>query len=68
MARAGITQTEIAEFLGMSFNNFNLKMNGKVGLSLSEVIAIKDAFFPDETIDYLFTNTDERLSERVVKR
>jgi len=56
--RLGITQESIASFLGMSGNNFNLKINGKVPFTIPEAKSIKVNFFPKLTIDYLFADTD----------
>jgi hypothetical protein len=58
MARRGISQGQIADFLGMSLNNVNYKINGRVSFTLREVTGIKDQFFPDETIDYLFADCE----------
>lgn len=56
MRREGITQENIATFLGMSTNNLSLKLNGKVAFTVPEAVAIRDKFFPDATLDYLLAN------------
>ena len=62
MKRYGITQSDVAELLGMSTNNASLKINGKVPFTMEEAWEIVDKFFPEATIDYLFRMSDERLS------
>ena len=39
--------------LGMSMNNFALKINGKVPLTVEEAKAIQKRFCNDATLDYL---------------
>ena len=53
LARKGVTQTQVAESLGMSLKNLNMKINGKVAFTVPEMVAIHDTFAPDATIDYL---------------
>ena len=52
---ATTNQTESKE-LGMSMNNFNLKINGKVPFTVEEAKAVQKAFCPDVTLDYLLAN------------
>ena len=37
----------------MTPNNFSLKMNEKIPLTVSEATKIRDEFFPSATLDYL---------------
>jgi hypothetical protein len=59
IARQGVTQTQIAEGIGMSRNNFNLKINGRVAFSVPEVVAIRDSFLPEASLDYLLVSVNE---------
>lgn len=55
LQRVGVTQEKVANHLGMSTNNFNMKMNGRVPFTVAEVVEIRDTFAPDATLDYLLT-------------
>ena len=50
MARAGITQREMSEKLGITATT----LNGKSNLSLGECVEIKKILGTNEPIDYLF--------------
>lgn len=51
--RSGITQKEVADFLGMSTNNFNLKINEKIPMTLDEFRDICTEFLPTVEVEYL---------------
>ena len=55
MARAGITQREMSEKLGITATTLSFKLNGKSNLSLSECVEIKKILGTNEPIDYLFS-------------
>lgn len=54
MARKGITQKQMAAALGMSEVNFNGKLNGRTRITVDEAKRIRNTFFSDNTLDYLF--------------
>lgn len=54
IARNGLHRKEIAKTLETSIQNLGFKLNGKVDFSLTEVMKVRDTFFPTMTIDYLF--------------
>ncbi|MDR0308557.1 MAG: helix-turn-helix transcriptional regulator [Coriobacteriales bacterium] len=58
MARNGITQIQIAKALSMSPDNFRGKLAGRVKFSLDEAQEIKNAFFPQKSLDYLFADDE----------
>jgi len=58
MKRHEITQATLADFLGMSLGNLHLKVNGKVEFTNTEMRVIQNEFFPDLSIDYLFSNSE----------
>lgn len=61
MARGKITQSSIALSLGITPTTFSFKLNGKAPISLKECVKIKNTFFPDKTLDYLFaTDSDNK--------
>ena len=59
MRRDGITQAEIANALGMSRDNFCMKVNERIPTTISEATDIKRKFFPELSIDYLFESKGE---------
>lgn len=63
MARCRITQSCIASLLGVTPTTLSFKLNGKSPISLKECTKIKNEFFPDKTLDYLFaTDSDKKES------
>lgn len=53
LKRFGITYKEVASKLGMSENNFSLKVNQKVPFTIDEMKAINETFLPSVNLDYL---------------
>lgn len=62
--KRGIVQREVAQFLGMSPNNFNLKLCEKVSFTVNEVKRIRDQFVPDASLDYLLESDDDAPTKR----
>ena len=69
MKRHRVTQGQVAEYLGMSENNFGLKINERVSMTVDEAKAIQKKFFPLANLDYLLesdgnvpTDRERRLS------
>lgn len=60
LRRFGITQREVAEYLGMSENNFGLKINEKVAMTVDEAKAINEHFLPTVKLDYLLQSDGEK--------
>lgn len=59
----GITQDEAGELLGMSGNNFNRKLAETVPITRAEMCAIRDKWFPETSLDYLFASDGDVPSE-----
>lgn len=53
LRRFGITQAEVADYLGMSANNFNLKINERIPMTIEEARTINSHFLPTVKLDYL---------------
>jgi transcriptional regulator with XRE-family HTH domain len=53
LTREGISQAQVAAHFGMSTNNFNMKMNGRVPFTVPEIVEIRETFVPEATLDYL---------------
>lgn len=55
-----LKQYVIAESLGMTAGNFNRKLAESVPFTRDEMYAIRDHYFPELTIDYLFQSDGEK--------
>lgn len=56
MSRIGIRQRDIAKLLGVSELTVSKKMNGKSSFTIDEAFLIQKTFFPNLSLDYLFSN------------
>lgn len=65
MARVKVSQADVAEFLGMSTSNFNLKINERIPITVQEAEEIKNRFFPGLTLDYLFASDGDVPSKEL---
>lgn len=54
MRKRKVTQSMIAVVTGRCMNAICQKINGKQEFTQKEMFAIRDAFFPDMTLDQLF--------------
>lgn len=55
MARKQITIKEMSEFLGISRDTLANKLARKRQLNLDEALSLAKYFFPNSTLDYLFS-------------
>lgn len=55
MTRYGIRQIDLANLLKVREATISDKINGKTSFDIDEAFAIKKAFFPNLSIDYLFS-------------
>lgn len=55
MMKKGVTAKKISEKIGISNKTFFNKMNGSSEFTRREMYTIRDEFFPDKSIEYLFT-------------
>jgi hypothetical protein len=62
LARSGLTVAMLASFMGMTTQNVNNKLNGKVAINHRDMKAIQEFFRVkgggDFTLDYLFKDGD----------
>lgn len=65
MTKSRVTQQRVSEFLGMSANNLNLKINEKIPFTVSEMKRIKEEFFPELSLDYLAASDSETAVEKL---
>jgi transcriptional regulator with XRE-family HTH domain len=54
MARKGLDGIDISARLGCTPKTFSSKMNGKSEFTRAEIFRIRNEFFPNLTIEYLF--------------
>lgn len=59
MARASVTNDMLARCIGVNVATVSAKLNVAGRLRLDEAQKIRDTFFPDMTMDYLYLRTDE---------
>lgn len=64
LRRFGITQREVAEALGMSENNFGLKVNERIPMTVDEAKFINRTFLPTIKLDYLLESDGDKPTER----
>jgi len=55
MMKKGITVKALSEKIGVSSKTYSNKMNGSSEFTRKEMYTIRDEFFPDKSIEYLFT-------------
>ena len=61
MTRLGISRKEISKLLNVRYATVIWKLNGKSRFFYDEAIAIKKAFFPNSSVEYLF-DTDQKTA------
>jgi lambda repressor-like predicted transcriptional regulator len=59
MARKGITIMDISRDLDFVYETLRNKFNGKTDWLRSEMIMIRDKYFPDKTLEYLFQKNEK---------
>jgi len=59
MVRKGITRKDLAALLKVRYATISLKLNGKSKLYYDEALKIKEAFFPEYDVEYLFQTTSQ---------
>ena len=58
MARFGVSREDIKELLGCSKRTVDNKLDGTTEFTIPEAFKIRDYFFPNQRIEYLF-NTNK---------
>jgi DNA-binding XRE family transcriptional regulator len=64
MVRVGVSREELADEIGVNYNTIGMKINGKSKFYLDEAIRIRDKFFPECKLEYLYKRFEEE--ERTV--
>lgn len=60
MVRADVKAKDIAEFLNVRDATVYDKLNGHYVFSFNEALAIKRRFFPEQDLEYLFDNQENK--------
>ena len=63
MARKNLFNKDIADAAGISEKSVSNKILCKTEFTRKEMVAIKKAYFPECTLDYLFEQTDDPAKE-----
>ena len=63
MKRIGVEQKDIARVLSKGADGISLKFNGKRAWLLEEAKKIKSEFFPNLSLEYLFSTAIESQKE-----
>ena len=58
MTRVGITNKDIANAIGRDSKSVYNKLHCKTEFTRREMVQIKQKFFPKQSLDYLFEQTD----------
>lgn len=61
MKRNKISRSNIANLLGLSYRTIHSRFNGESKWLYSECVKVRDAYFPDKTLDYLFQTDEEKI-------
>lgn len=65
MLKANISQKEIAAFLKVHENTIGNKISGNGNFSIEEVFKIKERYFPNHELEYLFKKTIKNAKSSV---
>lgn len=66
MARSGVQRKDLAEKLGVRAATIYDKLNGKYPFTLDEASMIKEFFFPNFSLDYLFSKEAKRVGQPLI--
>jgi len=59
MVRKGITRRDLAVLLNVRYATISLKLNGKSKLYYEEALKIKETYFPEYSVEYLFETKEQ---------
>lgn len=54
MKRYGVSRSDIADLLGLSYRTIHSRFNGESEWGYAECVKIRDMYFSDKSLDYLF--------------
>ena len=59
MRRYGVRNKDLSQVLSLTDRTITNKLSGETEITVSEALAVRDAFFPGLRISYLFAETDD---------
>lgn len=62
MSRRGVTVKDLAELIGVRHATVSDKLHGKSRFFFDEAEKIRDSFFPDCSLEYLFQRNNEDIA------
>ena len=65
MKRKKISRSDIASLLGLSNRTIHSRFNGESEWGYSECVKVRDTYFPDKTLDYLFATEEDPADGKV---
>ncbi|MGF6356132.1 plasmid maintenance system antidote protein VapI [Paenibacillus sp. 4624] len=63
--RNGLVKKKMAERIGVSERSLNNKLKGRTEFTRSEMIAIREEYFPDSSANYLFSFGEVQPQKKV---
>lgn len=63
MKRNKISRSDIANLLGLSYRTIHSRFNGESEWGYAECVKVRDTYFPDKSLDYLFATDDSGSEE-----
>lgn len=60
MVRHGVNDADLARLIGISDRTFRNKISGKSEFGVKQAMQIREKFFPDLDIEYLFGENSEK--------
>lgn len=63
MKRIGIVRNDIAKLIGVSYRTIHSKFNGDSQWQYTECVLIRDTYFPDKDLAYLFPYTQQKRGQ-----
>ncbi len=67
MKRKKISRRDIARILGLSYRTIHSRFNGESEWGYSECVLIRDTYFPDMELSYLFQTVKQDFAEEPEK-
>lgn len=56
-----ISRREIASLLGLSYRTIHSRFNGESEWAYSECVRVRDTYFPDMELSYLFATEEQEV-------
>ncbi|MBQ6448568.1 MAG: XRE family transcriptional regulator [Bacillus sp. (in: Bacteria)] len=66
LSRKGLSAKDIASFLDKRVATIYDKLNGHYSFSFEEALSIRDQFFPEFTLEYLFKKERQLTRKEVI--